>query len=34
VAGPHADRPVSQEEQRLCTALGQRLARLAVKLAS
>jgi NAD(P)H dehydrogenase (quinone) len=34
VAGPHADRPVSQEEQRLCTALGQRLARLAVKLAA
>jgi NAD(P)H dehydrogenase (quinone) len=34
VAGPHADRPVSREERRLCAALGQRLARVAVKLAS
>jgi NAD(P)H dehydrogenase (quinone) len=32
VAGPKADRPVSEEEQRLCIALGKRLATLALKL--
>lgn len=33
VAGPNADRPVSEEEQRLCVALGKRLASAALKLA-
>jgi NAD(P)H dehydrogenase (quinone) len=33
VAGPNADRPVSEEEQRLCVALGKRLATAALKLA-
>ena len=33
VAGPNADRPVSEEEQRLCIALGKRLAAAALKLA-
>jgi NAD(P)H dehydrogenase (quinone) len=33
VAGPNADRPVSEEEQRLCVALGKRLAAAALKLA-
>jgi NAD(P)H dehydrogenase (quinone) len=32
VAGAKADRPVSEEEQRLCVALGKRLATLALKL--
>jgi NAD(P)H dehydrogenase (quinone) len=33
VAGPNADRPVTQDEQRLCVALGKRLAGAALKLA-
>jgi NAD(P)H dehydrogenase (quinone) len=33
VAGPNADRPISDEEQRLCVALGKRLAATALKLA-
>jgi NAD(P)H dehydrogenase (quinone) len=33
VAGGGADRPVTAEEHRLCLALGQRLARTALKLA-
>ena len=33
VAGPNADRPVSEEEQRLCIVLGKRLAAAALKLA-
>jgi NAD(P)H dehydrogenase (quinone) len=33
VAGPNADRPVSEEERRLCIALGKRLATAALKLA-
>ena len=33
VAGLASDRPVSEEEKRLCTALGRRLAGIAVKLA-
>jgi NAD(P)H dehydrogenase (quinone) len=32
VAGPSADRPLSQDEQRLCIALGKRLAAAALKL--
>jgi NAD(P)H dehydrogenase (quinone) len=32
VAGPDADRPVTEEEQRLCIALGKRLASAALKL--
>jgi NAD(P)H dehydrogenase (quinone) len=32
VAGLNADRPVSEEEQRLCVALGKRLATVALKL--
>ncbi|MEI7970222.1 MAG: NAD(P)H:quinone oxidoreductase [Betaproteobacteria bacterium] len=31
-AGPDDDRPISDEEKRLCLALGQRLARVAVRL--
>jgi NAD(P)H dehydrogenase (quinone) len=34
LAGVHADQPVSEEEKRLCIALGTRLARVAAKLAS
>ena len=33
VAGPNADRPVTEDEQRLCIALGKRLASAALKLA-
>jgi NAD(P)H dehydrogenase (quinone) len=33
VAGLDRDRPVSQEEQNLCFALGKRLAQIALKLA-
>jgi NAD(P)H dehydrogenase (quinone) len=33
VAGPNADRPVTEDEQRLCVALGKRLATAALKLA-
>lgn len=33
-AGPGNDRPVSEEERRLCMALGRRLAQTALKLAS
>jgi NAD(P)H dehydrogenase (quinone) len=33
VAGPNADRPVTEDEQRLCMALGKRLASAALKLA-
>jgi NAD(P)H dehydrogenase (quinone) len=33
VAGIDRDRPVSQEEQKLCFALGKRLAQIALKLA-
>jgi NAD(P)H dehydrogenase (quinone) len=33
IAGPNADRPVTEEEQRLCVALGRRLAAAALKLA-
>jgi NAD(P)H dehydrogenase (quinone) len=32
-AGPNNDRPVSEEERRLCMALGRRLAQAALKLA-
>jgi NAD(P)H dehydrogenase (quinone) len=32
VAGPSADRPLTQDEQRLCIALGKRLAAAALKL--
>ncbi len=31
-AGPNNDRPISEEEQTLCIALGQRLADCAQKL--
>jgi NAD(P)H dehydrogenase (quinone) len=34
VAGATSDRPVSDEERKLCIALGQRLARTALKLAA
>jgi NAD(P)H dehydrogenase (quinone) len=33
VAGVHGDRPLSEDERRLCLALGRRLAEVAVKLA-
>ena len=33
VAGPNADRPVTEDEQHLCIALGKRLASAALKLA-
>jgi NAD(P)H dehydrogenase (quinone) len=33
VAGMGADRPLTQEEQNLCFALGKRLATVALKLA-
>lgn len=33
VAGPLSDRPVSEDEKKLCVALGKRLAAVAVKLA-
>jgi NAD(P)H dehydrogenase (quinone) len=33
LAGVHADQPVSEEEKRLCLALGTRLARVAARLA-
>jgi NAD(P)H dehydrogenase (quinone) len=33
-AGPDNDRPISEEERRLCMALGRRLAQTALKLAS
>lgn len=33
-AGPANDRPVSDEERRLCTALGRRLATIALRLAA
>ena len=33
LAGPHADVPVTDEEQRLCVALGRRLAAAATRLA-
>ncbi|MBK8018864.1 MAG: NAD(P)H:quinone oxidoreductase [Betaproteobacteria bacterium] len=33
-AGPGNDRPLTEEERRLCVALGQRLARTALKLAA
>jgi NAD(P)H dehydrogenase (quinone) len=33
VAGPNAERPVTEDEQRLCIALGKRLASAALKLA-
>jgi NAD(P)H dehydrogenase (quinone) len=32
LAGPNADLPISEEERRLCIALGQRLAQTALKL--
>ena len=34
VAGPHNDRPVSEDEKALCLALGRRLAELAQKLSA
>lgn len=34
VAGTGAERPISEEEKRLCIALGTRLAQIALKLAS
>jgi NAD(P)H dehydrogenase (quinone) len=33
-AGPDNDRPISEEERRLCLALGRRLAQTALKLAT
>jgi NAD(P)H dehydrogenase (quinone) len=33
VAGPMSDRPISEEERKLCIALGKRLAETALKLA-
>jgi len=33
LAGPNADLPVTDEERRLCIALGKRLAEVALKLA-
>jgi len=32
VCGPDNNRPISEEEKRLCTALGKRLAKVAVDL--
>jgi NAD(P)H dehydrogenase (quinone) len=34
VAGATSDRPVTEEEKRLCIALGKRLAETALKLAT
>jgi NAD(P)H dehydrogenase (quinone) len=31
-AGPHADKPITEEEKNLCIALGERLAKLAKKM--
>jgi NAD(P)H dehydrogenase (quinone) len=33
VAGPMSDRPITEEERKLCIALGKRLAETALKLA-